>query len=145
MSGVRSLCRPALRRLALAGACFVPLAAAAQERIEVFVVGDQVITGAASAGVIHHVDALARRVEALSAGLPADPARAGEMAKARFAALTDAQRLQLKEDATVENLARQYRLTKTPAIVIDGRALIYGVSDVERARAIYRRWRAEGR
>ena len=34
-------CGPGLRRLALAGACFAPLAAAAQERIEVFVVSDQ--------------------------------------------------------------------------------------------------------
>lgn len=138
-------CGPGLRRLALAGACFAPLAAAAQERIEVFVVSDQVVAGAAGASVIYHVDALARSVEALSAGLPADPARAGEMAKARFAALSDAQRLQLKEEATVENLARQYRLTKTPAIVFDGRAVIYGVSDVERARAIYRDWHDEAR
>ena len=56
--------------------------------------------------------------------------------------LGDADRSRLHRGAEIETLARQYRLTKAPAMVVDGRAVIYGVNDVEHARAIYRAWRA---
>ena len=131
-----------LPRLALAGACLAPWVAGAQERIEVFVVGDQRIAGAAGASAIYHIDALAKLLEPMSAGLPADPERAGVIAKARFENLSDAARSRLQAGAEIENLARQYRLAKAPAMVIDARAVIYGVHDVEHARAIYRAWRA---
>ena len=131
-----------LRWLALVGACLAPLSATAQERIEVFVVGDQTIAGADGASAIYRIDSLATLVEALSEGLPADPERAGAIAKARFENLTEAHRARLQEGAEIENLARQYRLAKAPAMVIDARAVIYGVHDVAQARALYRAWRA---
>ena len=131
-----------LRTLALVGACLAPLAAGAQERIEVFVVGDQRVAGAAGASAIYHIDMLAKQVEAMSAGLPADPERASAIAKVRFENMGDADRSRLHRGAEIETLARQYRLTKAPAMVVDGRAVIYGVNDVEHARAIYRAWRA---
>ena len=130
------------RALALVGACLAPPIALAQEQIEVFVVGDQQIAAAAGAGAVYHVDALARQLEELSAGLPADPERAAAIAKARFERLTSAELTRLQTGAEVEELARRYGLLKAPAMVIDGRAVIYGVHDVDRARAIYRAWRA---
>ena len=128
--------------LALGGSSVAPTIAFAQERIEVFVVGDQRIAGAAGASAIYHVDALAQQLEAMSAGLPADPARAGAIAKARFENLGETERARLQEGAEIENLARRYGLAKAPAMVIDGRAVIYGIHDVEHAREIYRGWRA---
>ena len=124
----------------LALAC-LPAGALAQERIEVFVIGKQPIHGAVAASAIHRVDALSALIDAMSAGLPADPERAAAIAKARFESLTDADRRQLEAAAHSENLARQYRLSKAPAMVFDGRAVIYGIDDVERARAVYRAWR----
>ena len=131
-----------LRTLALVGAFLAPLAAGAQERIEVFLVGDQRIAGAAGASRIYYIDMLAQQVEAMSAGLPPDPERAIAIAMARFENLGDADRSRLHRGAEIETLARQYQLTKAPAMVVDGRAVIYGVNDVEHARAIYRAWRA---
>lgn len=131
-----------LRTLALVGAFLAPLAAGAQERIEVFLVGDQRIAGAAGASRIYYIDMLAQQVEAMSAGLPPDPERAIAIAMARVENLGDADRSRLHRGAEIETLARQYRLTKAPAMVVDGRAVIYGVNDVEHARAIYRAWRA---
>ena len=131
-----------LRTLALVGAFLAPLAAGAQERIEVFLVGDQRIAGAAGASRIYYIDMLAQQVEAMSAGLPPDPERAIAIAMARVENLGDADRSRLHRGAEIETLARQYRLSKAPAMVVDGRAVIYGVNDVEHARAIYRAWRA---
>ena len=131
-----------LRTLALVGAFLAPLAAGAQERIEVFLVGDQRIAGAAGASRIYYIDMLAQQVEAMSAGLPPDPERAIAIAMARVENLGDADRSRLHRGAEIETLARQYQLTKAPAMVVDGRAVIYGVNDVEHARAIYRAWRA---
>ena len=87
------------RTLALVGACLAPMVTGPQQRLEVFVVGDQTIVGAAGASAIYHIDALAKLLEPMSAGLPADPERAGVIAKARFENLSDAERSRLQEGA----------------------------------------------
>ena len=62
----------------------------------------------------------------------------------RFEALTDADRRAIGASARGLAAALQYGLTKVPAIVFDGAAVVYGVTDVNQARAIYRTWRARG-
>ena len=112
-------------------------------RVEVFKLGAQRLTGVGDASV-YEVDRLRGITQRLSIGLPADAKRAGEIARARFDAMSDAERAELQLAARVVGQAAHYRIDKVPAIVFDGRAVVYGVTDVARARTIYRRWQ-EGR
>ena len=112
-------------------------------RGEVFKLGAQRVTGVGDA-TVYEVDRLRGITQRLSIGLPADAKRAGEIARARFDAMSDAERAELQLAARVVGQAAHYRIDKVPAIVFDGRAVVYGVTDVARARTIYRRWQ-EGR
>ena len=115
----------------------------AQERVEVFLLGTQHVRGTGTT-TVYHVDGMERINAALSAGLPADPAQAEAVARRRFEALTDVDRQAI--GASVQGLAAamHYRLAKVPAIVFDGAVVVYGVDDVDQARAVYRTWLARG-
>ena len=112
-------------------------------RVEVFKLGAQRLTGVGDASV-YEVDRLRGITQRLSIGLPADAKRAGAIARARFDAMSKGEQEELQHAARVVGQAAHYRIDKVPAIVFDGRAVIYGVTDVARARTIYRRWQ-EGR
>ena len=118
-------------------------ASAEAGRVEVFKLGGQKLSGVGDA-TVYEVDRLQAITERLSIGLPADARRAGEIARARFDAMPDAEQAELQHAARVVGQAAHYRIDKVPAIVFDGRAVVYGVTDVARARTIYRRWQ-EGR
>lgn len=80
------------------------------------------------------------RLEArLSAGLPADPEAAMAMAKARIAG---ARREALQSVYSGLVQALRYGITRYPAIVFDGKAVVYGVVDLAQALAHYQAWRA---
>jgi integrating conjugative element protein (TIGR03757 family) len=57
-----------------------------------------------------------------------------------------AEKLFLQNKDNLENAylgllkAKQYRLEKYPAVVIDGKAIIYGVKSVEKAVTEYKKW-----
>lgn len=131
-----------MRRLVASLACAAALPPVqAQERVEVFLLGTQHMRGT-EAATVYHVDELERVNAVLSAGLPPDPVQADAIARRRFEALTEADRQAIGTSAQGQAAAMQYRLTKVPAIVFDGAAVVYGVEDVNQARAIYRTWRA---
>jgi integrating conjugative element protein (TIGR03757 family) len=91
---------------------------------------------------VYRLDTPARLESALSAGLPADPKRAKRIAwrRVRQAASAQAAPLQHAYEGLVK--ARAYRLDRLPAIVFDGgRAVVYGVADLEVALSPYREWR----
>ena len=115
----------------------------AQEQVEIFLLAAHEVRGAEGAKVFY-VDAVERLAASLSAGLPADPAQAAALARQRFDALSQADRQAAGAGAEALALATQYGLTKVPAIVFDRRAVVYGVLDVDKARALYRAWRARG-
>jgi len=80
------------------------------------------------------------RLEArLSAGLPADSEAAIPMAKARIAGASR-EELQSAYSGLVQAL--QCGITRYPAIVFDGKAVVYGVADLAQALAYYQAWRA---
>ncbi len=135
----------ALRRSALLIFAIAAMApgAHAQERIEVFQLSTQHLRGTATA-TVYYVDAIERADAALSAGLPPDATEAAAIAKRRFESLSAADRQAIAAGARGLAAASRYRLTKVPAIVFDGAAVVYGVDDVEKARALYRAWRARG-
>lgn len=85
--------------------------------------------------VIYHLDALPRALEEASAGLPND-----ERAASRIAAQRMSKWNRDALQASAEGLARaklQYGLDRYPAIVINRKAVIYGVVDLSVAKRIY--------
>ncbi|MBB6366717.1 integrating conjugative element protein (TIGR03757 family) [Xanthomonas sacchari] len=89
------------------------------------------------------LDAPARLVSELSAGLPVDPQRAEAMLRQRLASPGFADR-QKKIGLAYQAVADAYSLgvAKLPAVVVDGRYVVYGDADTRRALgciAAYRR------
>lgn len=121
-------------------ACALPVPASAQERIEVFRLSDQSIASPPGA-TVYVVDAMRQHMARLSAGLPRNPADAQQVARARLQALTAQDKEVLRAASTALVRAAEYRIAKAPAIVFDGRAVLYGITDIEQARAIYRSWK----
>ncbi|MEN9133872.1 TIGR03757 family integrating conjugative element protein [Xanthomonas euvesicatoria] len=89
------------------------------------------------------LDAAARLVSELSAGLPLDPQRAEAMMRLRLASPGFAER-QKRISQAYQAVADAYSLgvAKLPAVVVDGRYVVYGDADTRRALgriAAYRR------
>ena len=120
----------------------LPNFAFAQEVVEVFRLSTQTVTGIAN--TIYVVDALHNATERLSEGLPNTPTEAQKVAEARLKALTEQDKEALHQASTSVIRAAEYRITKVPAIVFDGKGVIYGIADIEQARVMYRSWRARG-
>ena len=115
-------------------------------RIEVFTSHAFPVTGLADDGArdvaIYRLDGLAALEAALSVDLPADPEAARAEALRRLGDIDAAQVAQARE--AVEGLVRaaEFGIVRYPAVVIDGRYLIYGVTHVPEALS---RVRALGR
>ena len=93
---------------------------------------------------VHLLDARDGHAEAFGADLPDDPDRA--LAEARRRLETPAGRAtlaRLAEAATGNVLAARLGIEKLPAVVVDGRYVVYGVRDVARAVARVAAWRAQ--
>jgi integrating conjugative element protein (TIGR03757 family) len=140
---------PSLVGLLIIGLLVVsnPLLASEPGGVDVFTVRERPIRGAdhsrlKSARVqIYEVDGLRHFEAALSEGLPGDPDAAKAEALRRIGALNEAQ------DATAQNAANglamavHHGVDRIPAIVIDGTAVIYGVTDLVDAVQRYDAWR----
>lgn len=81
------------------------------------------------------LDAPARIEAALSAGLPADPSQAAAVMRQRLTSGGTALQRQLGQ--AYQGVAQAWGLgiTKLPAVVVDGRYVVYGEPDVDRALA----------
>jgi integrating conjugative element protein (TIGR03757 family) len=88
---------------------------------------------------LYPVDAVARLEESLSAGLPDDPEQAKALALERLQALDEPTLERLNAGAAGLALARQHGLDRFPAVVIDERAIVYGLMDLAQVVALYRR------
>lgn len=116
--------------------CALPALPAGDETsVEVFTLSTLRVTNAGGA-TVHYLDAVASLERELSLDLPADPVRAQAEAARRMAALGE--QLQARSRAGADALARaaQLGVQRVPAIVFDGRSVVYGVTDVEAARRI---------
>jgi len=94
--------------------------------------------------VVHVLDARDGHAEAYGADLPGDPERA--LAEARRRLATPAGRAALARIAAAaagNALASRLGIEKLPAVVVDGRYVVYGVRDVARAIERVEAWRAE--
>lgn len=114
-----------------------PLAA-----IEVFTDAMNPVAGSANTMTLYHIDRIDRFQQALSKDLPSDSEAAKQTVLQRF------QRMDRQLSGELENAANgllkamQYGIDRYPAIVFDGRAVVYGITDIQAATQRYRQWRA---
>lgn len=109
--------------------------------IEVFADSQTPVLNNGPSTTVYIVDRIDRLQQALSEGLPAEPEAAKQDALQRF------QRMDAQLSSELENAAKglvqamQYGIDRYPAIVIDGKAVVYGVTDVKAATRLYEQWR----
>lgn len=131
-----------------------PLGATAPARIEVFVTPAQAarLSGIDSVErrypglsvTVHDLGAAARFEDALSDGLPTEPAAALAQARQRLQALGPELAARLREAYGGLVRARHHGIDRLPAIVFDdGQSVVYGITDLPTALTHYRRWRDE--
>jgi integrating conjugative element protein (TIGR03757 family) len=113
--------------------------AQADPRVEVFTDrANPIIHTEAFAQVrVVRIDGLVLAQEYLSEGLPMDENAAAKLANARLTARPDLkdQMMAAGEGLALSHL--QYQLDRYPAIVFDGMAVIYGVTDLAVAKRLY--------
>ena len=117
--------------------------------IEVFSTSEQPVVGAeherlrTATITTYAVDGLERFESGLSEGLPADPDAAKAEALRRIQHLDDARMAPAKNAAFGLAKAVQYGVDRYPAIVLDGRAVVFGVPDLGEALDRYETWQRE--
>ena len=97
----------------------------------------------ADGATVHELDRRDRIVETLGADLPADPEAALAEARRRLDSSERDLRSDLAEAAAGNALAARLGIEKLPAVVVDGRYVVYGARDVARAVERVAAWRAE--
>ena len=131
--------RPRLLRLVVRCACAVATCASAAN---IWIVTDRQhpVTHADSTRVIE-LDAPASIEARLSRRLPSDPKRAAAMVRQRLHAGGSA--LQHRVTAAYQGVTDAWSLgiTRIPAVIVDGRYVVYGVPDVNRAVALIETYR----
>lgn len=120
--------------------------AAEAMHLEVFAASEDRVEGQAprrwphATVTVYRVDGLAEIESALSQALPADVEAAQVEAAHRIGRLDDAKMAMAKNAAMGLAKARQYGLDRYPAIVVNGRAVLYGVMDLADAARRYDAW-----
>ena len=123
-----------------------PLRAVEAVSIEVFIVNGQLLTNADRAPpstatvATYQLDDLGRFSSSLSEELPTDLAAAKIEALHKIHKLDGAQITRVKNAAFGLAKAAQYGIDRYPAIVFDGEAVVYGVTDLADAMNRYRQW-----
>ena len=127
----------------------VPVWADGSLSIEAFTAGERPITGVederlrTTTVTKYTVDGLARFESGLSEGLPQDPEAAKTEALRRVQQLDGARMVPAKNAAIGLAKAVQYGVDRYPAVVFDGRAVVYGVTDLVEAIDRYETWQRE--
>ena len=94
---------------------------------------------------VYEIDGIKRIEAKLSEGLPADAGRSKRVVLQRFQQLREEDHARMQHAAMGLAKAMQYGVDRYPAIVFDGQAVVYGVTDVQSALTHYRAWRREGK
>ena len=110
--------------------------------IEVFTDSSLQIVSGNDHTTVYVIDRINRFQQVLSKDLPTDPEAAKKTVLQRF------QRMDRQLSGGLENAANgllkatQYGIDRYPAIVFDGRAVVYGITDIQTAIQRYRQWQA---
>jgi integrating conjugative element protein (TIGR03757 family) len=94
---------------------------------------------------VYKIDGIQSVENALSHDLPANPERSKRMALQRIQHLDAQIRSRMQSSAQGLAKAMQYGIDRYPAVVFDGQAVVYGVTDLQAAIGDYQTWRAGGR
>jgi len=89
---------------------------------------------------VYEIDGIESMERYLSTDMPADPAQSKQIALRRIQAMDEQSRVRMKQSAVGLAKAMQYGVNRYPAIVFDGQAVIYGVTDVQAALTHYQAW-----
>jgi integrating conjugative element protein (TIGR03757 family) len=87
--------------------------------------------------VVYVLDTLVQLEQNLSHDLPKDPEAAMAVVQARLGQLTAADKSRMNRAVEGRMRAQSYGLTQLPAMVFNGRAVVYGVADVREAARRY--------
>lgn len=129
--------------IGLTGVLYEPvLADEPSTAIEVFTDSMNPVANNADGITVYYIDRIDRLQKELSKDLPANPEAAKQAALHRF------QRMDSHRSSELENAAKglvqamQYGIDGYPAIVFDGKAVVYGITDVRAATQRYQQWQA---
>lgn len=118
-------------------------------RAEVFTTASFEVTALAATGrpsgfelQVYRLDGIQQLERTLSVDLPGDPESAQRIALVRLQQVDTPATAELQQAAVGLTKAIEYGIDRYPAIVFDGRAVVYGVSDMAEALRYYRRWQA---
>jgi integrating conjugative element protein (TIGR03757 family) len=117
-------------------------------RIEVFTTGVRPIRPPASDDIaslppieLYEIDGVTRLEAELSDGLADNPDTARRLVQERFGQI-DGPRLDVARRSAAGLInAAEYGVERYPAIVFDGNAVVYGVTDIDEALRHYRTWK----
>ncbi len=137
----------------LANLILAPISAADPTvKVEVFTSAEIDVTNRIPSGAIDEsravdtevfqIDGLERFEEELSRGLPFESRLAKAEALNRISELTSARLETVRHAAMGLIKAHQYGIDRFPAMVFDGVAIVYGVTDVGSALRHYEQWRS---
>jgi integrating conjugative element protein (TIGR03757 family) len=93
---------------------------------------------------VYVIDRIDQLQKALSKDLSTDPEKAKQEALHRFQTMDARLSQQLENAANGLVKAKHYGIDRYPAIVFDGEAAVYGVTDINAATQLYHQWQAEG-
>ncbi len=111
--------------------------------IEVFTDSRRQVVSGNDNTTVYVIDRITRLQYELSIDLPADSESAKKLVLKRY------QRMDMQLSTELENAANglvqamQYGIDRYPAIVFDGQAVVYGLTDIIAATQLYQRWQAE--
>lgn len=136
---------PSLRRMALlvciASAC---CHAALASDLDVRVYTDDLHPVLVQPGItvkVFKLDEAQRLLSDLSANLPTDPSQAAAVARQRLAQGGTNWQARMKQASQVVTDAWSLGITKVPAVVVDGRYVVYGETDVGKALQLIDQYR----
>ena len=117
--------------------------------IEIFTTTDSFVAGVTaisqqyrgSAFHVYELDGIQRIEARLSKDLSPDPKLSKHIVLQRIQQLDDTNRARMQRTAVGLSKAVQYGIDRYPAIVFDGQAVVYGLTDLKAALQHYRAWR----
>ena len=93
---------------------------------------------------VYRMDRIDRFQQALSQQLPGDPEIAKKTVIQRLEGMDADLSNDLEYAAKSLLQALQYGINRYPAIVFDGQAVVYGVTDIKAATLLYQQWQVKG-
>jgi len=101
----------------------------------------QVVPGSDNT-TVYVIDRITRLQQELSHDLPADSESAKKLVLQRYQQMDMQLSTELENAANGLVQAMQYGIDRYPAIVFDGQAVVYGLTDINAATQLYQRWQA---